>query len=306
MMESSRLRNSGENFFLIIDMPSELWSCCVKPIDARLISWAPALVVITRITLRKSALRPLLSVSVPWSITCRSRLKTSGSAFSISSSNTTACGFLLTASVNKPPWSNPTYPGGAPMRRDTVCRSMYSDISKRMSSTPINIDNCRVTSVLPTPVGPANRNVPIGFSSSRNPDRDILIAPLKAAIALSWPKIVSFRSRSMVRSASRSDDETLFSGIRAIFATIASIMRTVTRLPRSATGCRRRLAPASSITSMALSGRWRSLICLTARSTAASSAESSYLMPWCSSNRVLRPLRIAMVSSTLGSGTSIF
>ena len=30
---------------------------------------APAFVVITMITLRKSALRPLLSVSVPWSIT---------------------------------------------------------------------------------------------------------------------------------------------------------------------------------------------------------------------------------------------
>jgi hypothetical protein len=37
----------------------------VKPIDVRLISCAPAFVVMTMTTLRKSALRPLLSVSVP-------------------------------------------------------------------------------------------------------------------------------------------------------------------------------------------------------------------------------------------------
>ena len=54
-----------------------------------LASWAPAFVVITIVTLRKSALRPLLSVSVPWSITCSSKLKTSGCAFSISSNSNT-------------------------------------------------------------------------------------------------------------------------------------------------------------------------------------------------------------------------
>jgi len=42
--------------------------------EARLICSAPAFVVITMMTLRKSALRPLLSVSVPWSITCSNRL----------------------------------------------------------------------------------------------------------------------------------------------------------------------------------------------------------------------------------------
>jgi hypothetical protein len=40
-------------------------SGCEKPIELRLISWAPALVVIIRTTLRKSVLRPLLSVSEP-------------------------------------------------------------------------------------------------------------------------------------------------------------------------------------------------------------------------------------------------
>ena len=45
---------------------TELWARGdYKPMEARLISNAPALVVITMMTWRKSALRPLLSVSVP-------------------------------------------------------------------------------------------------------------------------------------------------------------------------------------------------------------------------------------------------
>ena len=74
---------------------------CVKPIIDLFIVSAPALVVMMMMMLRKSALRPLLSVSVPWSITCSSTLKMSGCAFSISSSSSTACGFLVTASVKQ-------------------------------------------------------------------------------------------------------------------------------------------------------------------------------------------------------------
>ena len=37
----------------------------------------------------------------------------------------------LRASVSCPPCSCPTYPGGAPIKRDTACCSMYSDMSKR-------------------------------------------------------------------------------------------------------------------------------------------------------------------------------
>jgi hypothetical protein len=69
---------------------------------------APALVVMMITTLRKSALRPLLSVSVPWSITCSRMLKMSGCAFSISSSSSTEYGCFVIASVSRPPWSNPT------------------------------------------------------------------------------------------------------------------------------------------------------------------------------------------------------
>ena len=59
-----------------------------------LISREPAFDVMISTTWRKSALRPLLSVSVAWSITCSRMLKMSGCAFSISSSSSTAYGML--------------------------------------------------------------------------------------------------------------------------------------------------------------------------------------------------------------------
>ena len=47
--------------------------------------------------------------------------------------------------------------GGAPTSRETVWRSMYSDMSKRINSTPSATASCLATSVFPTPVGPENR-----------------------------------------------------------------------------------------------------------------------------------------------------
>ena len=105
---SKRLRNSGVNRRLISAISSPASRGFVKPMVALFMVSAPALVVMMMMTLRKSALRPLLSVRVPWSITCRSTLNTSGCAFSISSNSNTQCGFLVMASVSKPPWSNPT------------------------------------------------------------------------------------------------------------------------------------------------------------------------------------------------------
>jgi hypothetical protein len=99
-----------------------------------------------------------------------------------------------------------------------------------------------------------------------------------ASIALSWPNIVSFKLRSRFLSTSRSDTDTFFGGMRAMRATTFSICVTVTEgaiLDR----LQRRLAPASSTTSMALSGMCRSLMCRAASSAAARSASSSYLMP---------------------------
>ncbi len=95
MIASSRLRNSGVNMRLISAISSPASRVFVKPIDGRLpIASAPAFVVMMMMTLRKSALRPLLSVSVPWSMTCSRMLKMSGCAFSISSSSSTQWGCL--------------------------------------------------------------------------------------------------------------------------------------------------------------------------------------------------------------------
>jgi hypothetical protein len=61
----------------------------------------------------------------------------------------------------------------------------------------------RVTSVLPTPVGPANRKADrlalIAEAGARHLDGDA-----SASTALSWPKITSFRLRSRLRSTSLS------------------------------------------------------------------------------------------------------
>ena len=67
----------------------------------------------------KSTVLPWESVILPSSNTCSNILNTSGCAFSISSNRITLYGFLLTASVNWPPSSYPTYPGGAPINLDT-------------------------------------------------------------------------------------------------------------------------------------------------------------------------------------------
>ena len=86
------------------------------------------------------------------------------------------------------------------------------------------------------------------------------MAAASASIALSCPKITSFRLRSRLRRISRSDSDTFFAGMRAMRATTSSMWRTSTVGSRSAIGFRRARAPASSTTSMALSGRWRSLM----------------------------------------------
>ena len=155
------------------------------------------------------------------------------------------------------------------MSRDTVCASMYSLMSKRMNSMPSTEASCLATSVLPTPVGPANRKEPTGFSGWPRPARDSLIADASAWIASSCPKTESFRSRSSVSSRSRSEIDTLRGGILAIVATTCSMSLVRTIFLRWPAGCICTMAPASSMTSMALSGRWRSLMYFADSSAAA-------------------------------------
>jgi len=98
-MASRRLRNSGLNTrssaalardaAVLRRASSSGPAAWPKPIDAADSSREPALEVMISTTCRKSALRPLLSVSVAWSITCSRMLNTSWCAFSISSRRTT-------------------------------------------------------------------------------------------------------------------------------------------------------------------------------------------------------------------------
>jgi hypothetical protein len=69
-------------------------------------SWsAPMLLVMRMTVLAKSAVRPCASVSRPASSTWSSVLKTSGWAFSLSSSSTTEYGVRRTAPMSRPPSS---------------------------------------------------------------------------------------------------------------------------------------------------------------------------------------------------------
>ena len=129
--------------------------------------------------LRKSTVRPWPSVRRPSSRTCNKTLNTSGCAFSISSSRITEYGRRRTASVRYPPCSKPTYPGGAPISRDTECFSMNSDISRRTMASSVSnkkFASALLSSVLPTPVGPRNKNEPMGRLGSDRPARERRIA----------------------------------------------------------------------------------------------------------------------------------
>jgi hypothetical protein len=92
-----------------------------------------------------------------------------------------------------------------------------------------------------------------------------------------------FSSGSRFARAVWSSAETVRSGIFAIFATTRSTSRAVIRWWRCASARIRSRAPASSSTSIALSGSCRSLMCFADSSAAARSALGVYSTPWCSS-----------------------
>ena len=137
---------------------------------------------------------------------------------------------------------------------------MYSDMSKRNSSTPMMLASWRQTSVLPTPVGPENRNEPIGLPSVFKPARESLMAEARVSMASFWPNTTSFSLVSKSRSASLSDVVTWFEGMRAIFATTCSTSTGPMDFLRRLGVTSSCAAPASSITSMALSGMKRSVM----------------------------------------------
>ncbi len=93
---------------------------------------------------------------------------------------------------------------------------MYSDMSIRTiacSESNMNSASDRASSVLPTPVGPMNRKVPIGWSGSWSPARERRRALDTASTASSWPTTRSCRRSSMCTSLATSDSSSRDTGI---------------------------------------------------------------------------------------------
>src|SRR5438270_270851 len=88
------------------------------------------------------------------------------------------------------------------MSRATVCFSMYSDMSSRImarSSSNRYSASARASSVLPTPVGPRKRKLPMGRFSSPRPARDRRTAFDTATRASSCPTTRARRPSSILR-----------------------------------------------------------------------------------------------------------
>jgi len=102
------------------------------------------------------------------------------------------------------------------MSFETLCFSMYSDISNRiMECWSLNKKSARVfaSSVFPTPVLPRKRNDPRGFDSSVIPVRDRLMALETDSMACCCQMSFWESSVSIFLSFSHSDPMSFFNGM---------------------------------------------------------------------------------------------
>ena len=139
-----------------------------------------------------------------------------------------------TFSVNCPPSSCPTYPGGAPTIRLTVCFSMYSLMSMRIRASALpNMYSASFLAkyVLPTPVGPRNMNAPIGLFGSFSPTRPRWMERTNLSMASSCPMTSRFRLTAMSFSLCPSASPMRCTGMPVIMDTTSAIWSssTVTR-----------------------------------------------------------------------------
>ena len=121
------------------------------------------------------------------------------------------------------------------MSRATACFSMYSLMSMRtmlFSSSKSACANAFASSVLPTPVGPRNRKLPMGFVGSFRPARVRRIASATAVTASSCPMTRSCRISSRWSSFSRSPSISFATGMPVHRATMRAISSSVTRSRR--------------------------------------------------------------------------
>ena len=102
---------------------------------------------------------------------------------------------------------------------------MYSDMSMRtIASCESNMysASARASSVLPTPVGPRNRKVPIGRSGSDSPARERRSAFETASTASSWPTTRWCRRSSIFSSLAISASIRRETGMPVHFATTSA------------------------------------------------------------------------------------
>jgi hypothetical protein len=112
---------------------------------------------------------------------------------------------------------------------------MYSDMSKRSSSTPSKVGKLLGHLGLADAGGAGEQVVADRLFRIAQARAASLIAELSTSIALSWPKTTRFRSCSRLRSTSCRRFDTVLGGMRAMVAMTASISLGVMvflRLPR--------------------------------------------------------------------------
>ena len=207
-------------------------------------------------TLRKSALRPLLSVSVPWSITCSRMLKISGCAFSISSSSSTAVRLLGDRFGQQAALVEADI---ARRRADQAGDRVALHVLRHVEADQLDAQD---EGELPGHLGLADAG---RTGEQEGADRLVRLAQARARHLdrrrqrfdrrVLAEDTTFFRSRSMVCSLLRSSWLTVCGGMRAIFAMMSSISALPMVFFCFDLGRMRCAAPASSMTSIALSGR---------------------------------------------------
>ncbi len=123
------------------------------------------------------------------------------------------------------------YPGGAPTSRETENFSPYSDMSMRTmacSSSKRNSASALASSVLPTPVGPRNRNEPVGRLGSLRPARERRTESATVATARFCPMMRLPSSASRLSSFSVSPCMSLPTGMPVHAEITAAMSSSVT------------------------------------------------------------------------------
>src|SRR6059058_4281277 len=123
------------------------------------------------------------------------------------------------------------------MNSDMSRRIMASSVSKRNSASALH------SSVLPTPVGPRNRNEPFGRRGSASPARERRMAFATMCSATSWPTTRLDSASSMRSSFSFSPSSIFETGMPVHLETTSAISSSVTLLRTRASAAEDKAPP---------------------------------------------------------------